>query len=418
MTTEVITETTTVYERNLNCKLPIVVNVGGAGSSKSYSIAQLLIDKLVTEEHKIIGVCCKTFPSLRRTAMDFILTQLKDAGIYRLDNHHRSINTYSYKDNEIQFFALDEPEKIKSSNFSYIWMEEADAFTFEDFTILSLRLREPSRDGNKNQMYLSLNPTDANGWIPTRLIGREDVELIHSTYHDNPFLDDDYRKLIEDLWYQDENFYKIYALGEWGLLQRRIYTNYKVIPELPDMKEAMWAYGLDFGLVNPSALLKVYILDKQFYLEERLYRTQMTNKDIIEVLSHEDKGDIYGDPTEKQMIAEIVQAGYNAYEGHKEVKAGIDLCQRQTLLIPQSSDNLIKEIQSYQWKEDKDGNILSEPIKFRDHLVDCMRYAIYGLTERYGFATAMPGRKSNTKRSIYFRGGSQSILQELKSARL
>lgn len=219
----------------------------------------------------------------------------------------------------------------------------------------------------------------------------QDVTMIRSTYLDNPFLDDGYIKTITDLIYQDENFYKIYALGEWGLLQRRIYTNYKVIPVLPEMKEAKWCYGLDFGLVNPSAILKVYLFDDRFYLEERLYKSGLTNSDIIEFFSHEDRGDIYADPTAKQMVEEIRRAGYNCFEGHKDVKSGIDLCQRQTLTIPESSVNLIKEIQSYQWREDKSGNVLPEPIKFNDHLMDAMRYVVFGITERYGFATRRPG---------------------------
>ena len=231
----------------------------------------------------------------------------------------------------------------------------------------------------------------------------EDVAIIRSTFEDNPFLDKDYIKTITDLFYQDANFYKIYALGEWGLLQRRIYTNYKVIPELPDMKEAKWCYGLDFGLVNPSAILKVYWLGDKFYLEERLYKSGITNKDIIEFFTHEDKGDIYADPTAKQMIEEIFRAGFTAYEAHKDVKDGIDLCQRQTLNIPESSVNLIKEIQSYQWKEDKDGNVISEPIKFNDHLMDAMRYGIYGMTERFGFATARPGSNKPVSKHSSFR---------------
>ncbi|KKK64080.1 hypothetical protein LCGC14_2987840, partial [marine sediment metagenome] len=127
-----------------------------------------------------------------------------------------------------------------------------------------------------------------------------------------------------------------------------------------------------------------------------------TNSDIIEFFSHEEKGDIYADPSAKQMIEEIFRAGYNAYEAHKDVKDGIDLCQRQTLMIPTSSIHLIEEIQSYQWKVDKDENVLSEPVKFNDHLMDAMRYAIYGITERYGFATAMPGGdKPQSKRSSF-----------------
>jgi len=412
-TEELRVKATPLFGKTLECKARTVVHVGGAGSSKSYSLAQLMVNKVAGEENKKIGICRKTLPALRMTAMGLTLKLLQDypackygdgkrKSIYEMGEHNKSNNTFSYGTNQIQFFSLDDPEKIKSADFNYIWMEEANEFSFEDYTVMKLRLRNPTVDVEPNQMFLSLNPTDAHGWIPTRLIGEEGVEVIHSTWHDNPFLSEDYIKTIEDLINQDENFYKIYALGEWGLLQRRIYTNYRIIDSLPDMKEAKWCYGLDFGLVNPSALVKVYQLGNEFYLEERLYRAQLTNKDIIEFLSHEDKGDIYGDPTEKQQIEEIFRAGYNAYEGHKEVKPGIDLCQRQTLNISKDSVNLIKEIQSYQWKEDKNGNVLSEPIKFNDHLMDCMRYAIYGMTERFGFATARPGGdKPITKHSSF-----------------
>lgn len=394
---------TPVFEKTRASEAKTIVNVGGAGSSKSHSIAQLFIERLVSRKHYTGGICRKTFPALRMTAMKLTLDLLKDYGIYNPDRHNKTANIYTHGRNSLQFFSLDEPEKIKSANFNDIWMEEANEFTYEDYTILKLRLREPVEEGEINQMFLSLNPIDANNWIATRLVQETDVEAIHSTFKDNPFLDKGYIKTITDLIHQDTNFYKIYALGEWGLLQRRIYINYKVIPVLPDMKEAKWCYGLDFGLVNPSALIKVYWLGDKFYLEERLYKSGLTNKDIIEFLSHEEKGDIYADPTEKQMIEEIFRAGFNTYEAHKEVKPGIDLCQRQTLNIPEDSVNLIKEIQSYQWKEDKDGNVLSEPIKFNDHLMDAMRYAIYGMTERFGFATARPGSdKPITKRRLRF----------------
>jgi phage terminase large subunit len=38
---------------------------------------------------------------------------------------------------------------------------------------------------------------------------------------------------------------------------------------------------------------------------------------------------------------------------------------------------LLDEIKNYKWKTDADGNTLDEPVKFRDHLMDSMRYAIY-----------------------------------------
>jgi len=397
---------TDIFARNRLSKAKVIINVGGARSSKSYSIAQLLIEKLVTEDHKMIGICRKTFPALRMTAMKLILDLLKDYGIYRDEKHNKSFNTYEYGTNQIQFFGLDEAEKIKSAEFNYVWMEEGNEFSYEDYTAIKLRLSGKIKDGEQNHLYLSLNPIDAHNWIATRATKESDVEIIKSTFQDNPYLSKDYIDLLKDLINQDENSYRVYVLGEWGLLEGKIYSNYQVIPELPVISGARWAYGLDFGLVNPSAIVKVYLLNDKFYLEERLYQTGMTNADIIEFFSHEERGDIYGDPSAKMMIEEIRRAGYPAFEGHKGVKEGIDLCQRQTLFVPQSSTHLTTELQNYHWKKDKNATgeeaFLSEPVKFNDHCVDAMRYAIYGITERFGFPTQRP-QVSEPIRSLTFR---------------
>ncbi len=396
---------TDIFARTRASKAAVIVNVGGARSSKSYSIAQILIEKLVTEEHKVIGICRKTFPALRMTTMKPFFDLLKAYGIYREEKHNKSFNTYEYGTNLIQFFGLDESEKIKSAEFNYIWMEEGNEFDYEDYMTLKLRLSGKIKEGEQNHIYISMNPIDAHNWIPMKVIHETDVEVVHSTFQDNPYLHQDYIDLLTDLINQDENAYRVYVLGEWGLLEGKIYSNYKVIPELPDMKGAKWAYGLDFGLVNPSAVIKVYLLNDKFYLEERLYQRDLTNSDIIEFFSHEERGDIYGDPTEKQMIAEIQRAGYNAFEGHKGVKEGIDLCQRQTLYIPQDSVHLITEIQNYHWKKNKNATgediFLEEPVAYNDHCMGPIRWTIWGITSRFGFATQRP-RATEAIKSLSF----------------
>ena len=398
---------TNIFERNKNSKAFVILNVGGARSSKSYSICQLFISKMVTEKGKTFGICRKTFPALRMTAMKLFFDLIKEYGIYNEAKHNKTFNTYEHNGNLLQFFGLDESEKIKSTEFHYIWMEEGNEFSYEDYTNLKLRLSGPKKDEEMNHLYISFNPIDAHNWLATRASKEKDVEVIHSTFKDNPFLSKEYITTLLDLINQDENFYRVYALGEWGLFEGKIYSNFSVVPELPVMENAKWAYGLDFGLVNPSALVKVYLFADRFYVEERLYRVGMTNADIIEFLSHEARGDIYGDPSAKMMIAEIQRAGYAAHEGHKGVKEGIDLCQRQKLYIPESSQNLLKEIRSYTWRKNKDGGFDPEPIKYNDHAVDAMRYAIYGITERFGFATARP-RSSEPIKSLSFSDGGKN----------
>lgn len=405
---------TPIYRKNRECKKKTVVNVGGSGSSKSFSIAQLFVEKLVNENNKRFVIARKTMPACKRSSYDLIISFLKDykialdregkeISIYDVIDHNKTDNIIKYKNNEMLFMGLDEPTKIKSvsTGVNYVWMEEANEFTYEDYKMFSLQVRKASEE--LNHIYLSLNPIDESNWIAQKLIKEDGVEVIHSTYKSNPFLNEDYVQMLENSINEDENFYRVYVLGEWGKLENLIYRNYKIIPELPEMDGAKWCYGLDFGLINPSAIIKVYLLNDKFYLEERLYKTGLTNSDIIEFFSHEEKGDIYADPSAKQMIEEIFRANLNCYEAHKDVKDGIDLCQRQTLIIPESSVNLIKEIRGYHWKKDKDGNILSEPVKLHDHLMDTMRYGIFGITERYGFATVRPGdRKPLTKKKYRF----------------
>ncbi len=383
---------TKIFEKNQNSKAKTIVNVGGSGSSKSFSLAQLLAKKLLEEDNKRFVIARKTMPACKRSSYDLIIGFLKDWGIYQENRHNKTDHIYRHGTNEMLFMGLDEPTKIKSvsTGVNYVWMEEANEFTLEDYLMFALQVRRPAGE-DLNHLYLSLNPIDESNWIAQDLVKRDNVEVVHSTYRDNPFLPADYIKMLEDSINQSENFYRVYALGEWGKLENLIYRNYKIIPELPDMDGAKWAYGLDFGLIHPSVLIKAYLLNDKLYLEERLYKTGITNADIIEHLSHEERGDIYADSSAKQMIAEIQQAGYACHEAHKDVKDGIDLCQRQTLHIPESSDHLIREIRGYSWKKDKDGNVIPEPVKFNDDCLDAARYVVFGITERYGFATRRPG---------------------------
>jgi len=162
---------TSVFSHNRVSKAKVIVNVGGAGSSKSHSIAQLFIERLLTQQNKVFGVCRKTFPALRMTSMGLILGLLKEYGIYKEANHNKTANTYTCGTNIMYFFSIDEVEKVKSTNFSYLWLEEASEFSWEEFIVLKLRLRVPVKAGEVNQMFLSLNPSDATGWIATSLCG-------------------------------------------------------------------------------------------------------------------------------------------------------------------------------------------------------------------------------------------------------
>lgn len=279
---------------------------------------------------------------------------------------------------ETIFTSVDDPIKIRSTEFNDIWMEEANEFTFTDYIVLKTRLSAKQDTGTVNQMFLSYNPTDEHGYINQKLRYDKDVEIIRSSYKDNPFLSNEYIELLEALKEQDENFYKIYALGEYGQLSGIIYKPFET-KNYPDTYDEV-IYGLDFGWNVPTALVRIGIKDNEYYLQELIYQTQMTNGDLISRINGlgiSGNDYIYCDSQEPNRIQEISEAGYNSMLSDKSVKDGIDFVKRQKIYTNSENININSEVKMYSNKKDKNGNLLDEPVKYNDHLMDAKRYAIY-----------------------------------------
>jgi phage terminase large subunit len=399
---------TEVFEWNYNCNSEVVVNVGGARSSKSFSLAQLFIIKLLTESNKRFLILRKTLPSMRISTYKLIVDLLSEYGVYNPASHNKTARTYVHRNNFVHFTGLDDPQKIKSTEWNYVWMEEANEFTWEDFITLKTRMSAKSYDGKQNQMFLSLNPCDEGNWVYQKVIkskgrkverSKSNIAVFKSNYLNNPFLSTEYVNSLVALKEEDETYYKIYTLGEWSLPKNLIYNNWEITENFPGNFDEV-IYGLDFGFNNPTALIKIGYYDGNIYLKQLIYETKLTNELLIarmrQVVNAEmsppsppSKGEhkydfIYADCAEPQRIEEIYRAGFNIHPAEKSVRDGIDFVKRRKLSVHSDSGDLIDELKKYKWKEDRDGNILDEPVKFMDHAMDAMRYGIYSHSRKRG----------------------------------
>jgi phage terminase large subunit len=338
-------------------------------------------------EYPGISILCtrKTLPSLRMTSYKLILQLLDEYGLPYELNKTELIITFPNR-SEILFKSLDEPEKIKSAEFDRIWVEEVTEFKLEEYQHCNLRLRR--NKAPPDRMYLTCNPVSKFSWVYKELVEKhhKDVVSFMSNYHDNPFISQDYIDYLESQITQDINLYKIYCLGEWGILENLIYSNWEPVDAVPENPDEI-VYGLDFGFNNPTALVEISVKDNLFYVRELLYETKITNKELVDrmfclILDHERP--IYADSSEPARIQEIFDQGFNVKPAvkhadtiaRKGVTEGIDYVKTKHLFITKDSVNLLKEINSYKWKEDKDGNILDEPVKFNDHSLDALRYCL------------------------------------------
>ncbi len=376
---------TNIFKKNLMAEEKVIVNVGGARSGKSYAIAQMLILKANNMQGISIAVTRKTMPALKMTAYRLFISLLKEYGLYNAKKHNRTEHFYELGKSRIQFFSLDDPEKIKSSEFNYIWMEEASEFSYQDYITLLTRISAPlpkyAPEGTRNQLFLTLNPNDKDGWIPEKVLPQMGIKLIQSSYKDNPFLNKDYVDTLLNLKNVDENYYRIFALGKWGQKNNLVYTNWDFVEHFPkNHDEIIW--GLDFGFNNPSALVRVAIKDSVITAQQKIYLTGLTNTDLIKkleaIISPVNRHQIiYADSAEPDRIKEISDAGFNIRGANKNVKMGIMSLKGRRFFICKDSPDLIKEIQNYSWKTDLAGNILDETVKFNDHILDALRYATY-----------------------------------------
>jgi phage terminase large subunit len=394
---------TKVFYRNQEARNPIVVNVGGARSSKSYSIIQLFIVKFMSESRKKFLTTRKTTPALRITAYKDAIDMLQEQNVYGYLEHRKSEKTLynRYNGNYWLFSSVDNPEKIKSTEWNYVHMEEANEFTYEDFRILKLRMSGKMKEGERNQMYLSLNPVDEQGWIKQKLLVQERHDFIHSTYKDNPFLPKFYVEELEHLAEQDETYWKIYGLGEFAQLKALIYKSPSIVEKFPSFDDVI--YGLDFGFNNPCALLEIGIKDAlNAYCREVIYQSRLTNQDLIDLMNqkltpYEKRRFIYADAEEPARIQELNNAGFNVLPADKNVLDGIDFCKRFHVFTHLDCVNFVREESTYKWKVDRNDNVLDEPVKYNDHFPDAKRYALY---------THLAKRSSGvfigfTKKSIY-----------------
>ena len=220
-------------------------------------------------------------------------------------------------------------------------------------------------------------------------ISLDDVTYIQSTYLDNPFLDASIVEEIERLQHTDNDYWRIYGLGERGMSRATIFQYGQA--EIPT-DATLLCHGMDFGYTNdPTALVAVYKSGDNLYVDELIYRTGMTNPDISNVLKSlnlDRRAEVFADSAEPKSIEELHRMGWNVkptQKGADSVIVGIDVLKRHKLFVTPRSSNLIKELQNYKWVEDKNGNLLNKPIDAFNHAIDALRYATYNKLSRPNF---------------------------------
>jgi phage terminase large subunit len=379
-------QVTTAIHKIYELQKRIKIIQGGTSAGKTFGILPVLIDKCAREKGLEVSVVAETIPHLRRGALKDFLKIMRWTGRYVEDRFNATLLRYEFANgSSIEFFSADNASKLRGARRDILYINECNNVTFDAYLELSIR--------TKKEIYLDFNPAN-EFWVHKELKDEPDADFIILTYKDNEALDESIIRQIEknrdkaatsSYW---ANWWRVYGLGEVGMLEGVIFDNWKEIDKIPDDARLV-GIGLDFGYTNdPTAAIEIYNWNGQRIVNEIVYRTGMLNSDIAKILPS--SVTIYADSSEPKSIDEIRRYGKTikgVTKGADSIRYGIDVMQRQSYLVTKQSTNLIKELRSYCWDVDKQGVRLKNPAGGNDHAIDALRYhemESLGLNSNYG----------------------------------
>ena len=383
--------TTKVFEKNFNIEnKKIVINRWGTRSGKTYNILLLFALWLMTGKIDnswkiftswILHIVRKYSVSLRVSVQRDFEEILHNLWLWNLLKINKTDKTYCFWNRIVEFIWADDEQKLRWVKRDILYCNEANELSYKkEFFQLLIR--------TKYRVFIDFNPDDVDHWINKELELKrknieKDVEVIVSTYKDNPFLSEAEVREIEILRKTDPLYWKIYWEWEYGKLQGLIFENINIIEKIPEEAEFI-CYWMDFWFTNdPTVIVWIYKYNSELIFDEILYQTQMTNQDLVNFLKSQNiwknSENIRADSSEPKSIEEIYRAWFNIKPVEKwpdSIMFWINKMKEFKINVTSSSINTIKEFRKYTWLTDKEWKSLNKPIDWFNHSLDAIRYWI------------------------------------------
>lgn len=209
---------TTVFEKNLiayNQGVRNIINQGSTRSGKTYAIMQLLFLIALNRKGVLISVVAESLPHLKRGAIrELEKVVMSEKNISWSDNYNKSEFIFTINNSTIEFFSIDNEDKVRGAGRHILFVNESNRIRFEAYQQLAQRTEE--------QIFLDYNPVSLF-WANFEIIDRDKEHIfIHSTYKDNNFLPDALVKEIESNKIY-ENWWRIYGLGLVGFSENILF---------------------------------------------------------------------------------------------------------------------------------------------------------------------------------------------------
>lgn len=385
----------------LHQQAPYKILWGGRDSTKSWGVAEALIRMATTRPVRIL--CTREFQ-----------TSIKDSSHKLLKDTIRRLGLESWftvtKENivsrvgaEFIFKGLHQNEQgIRSTEgIDYCWVEEGQSVSETSWQSLLPTIRKDNAE-----VWVTFNLLDESDATYQRFVVHQPTGALvrKFTYHDNPYMSERSRQMMEDDKRRDFHLYEHIWLGMPLLISDAIIFAGKYRVE--EFADDLWQtyefntrlfFGADFGFANdPSTLMRYFPVEKDKDGKRRLYITHAEYGYKVEI---DDMPDMYdrvpdarnwpigADAARPETISYLRRKGFNIYAAEKwqgSVEDGIThLKGFHEIIVHPRCEPFIPECRLYRYKTDpKQLDDRGQP-KVLPIIVDAYNHGWDGI--RYGF---------------------------------
>lgn len=405
-----------------NSRQPAILLSGPAGTGKSRACMEKLHMLALLNPGMRGLIVRKTASSLSTSALatwrQFIIPEAEKSGtVTYYGGSAVQPAQYKYTNGSmITITGMDKSDRIMSTEFDAIYVQEAIELTKDDWDKLRSRLRNGKI--SFQQIIADTNPSYPSHWLK-KSCDRGDIQLINTTHEDNPvFFDEfgnltqrgkDYLAILDT--YSGVTFQRL-RQGIWTTAEGVIYEDFSLDKHIIDSfeipKEWPRYWAIDFGFTNPFVCQWwAESPDGILYLYREIYMSRVNIEQhattILDLMT-DDKGN-WVEPKPQQIVTDHDAGERSIFEGiiglrttaaDKNVIAGIAAVQMRFKsnrlfffrhAVVQKDEKLhrfgkpqstVEEVPGYIWDPGSRNSEITkeEPKKVNDHGCDAMRYMV------------------------------------------
>lgn len=352
---------------------------GGMRAGKTVAIMMLLTGYAESYPNSKITVVGQSYNHLKDGAVDDFKKIMQGTNRWEDDKFNKSELNYEFINGSVMQFRSIDKMKAHGLSRDVLFVNEANAFTYETFDQLASRTTD--------FVIVDYNPT-SEFWAHKELVEgkhKERTSFIILTYKDNEALS---KQIIENIesrkpkpGEEPSNYWTVYGLGQIGSLEGNVFEGWCEMGAEEIKREGkLIRYGLDFGFSNDeTAMVAAYDMgDNKLGLIELVYEKGLLGSQYapkFESIGIDPNILIVADSARPEIIAEIKHSGFRIVGADKNpgsVLRSIDYLKQYQVFY--CGKNLKQEYLAYAWRKKRTGEILDEPQDGNDHCVDCCRY--------------------------------------------